>query len=107
MTEPEPGAIRLRERTAAFYLPADADLVPALLDDEANGLVRDWGLVFLPDSRVLLFDRHAPVDLARTSGSRAETSPRLEIAAGAPPARRAAGSDRAGSAGTARGCAVP
>ena len=63
-TEPEPGAIRLRERTAAFYLPADADLVPALLDDEANGLVRDWGLVFLPDSRVLLFDRHAPVDLA-------------------------------------------
>ena len=63
-TEPEPGAIRLRERTAAFYLPADADLVPALLDDEANGLVRDWGLVFLPDGRVLLFDRHAPVDLA-------------------------------------------
>jgi len=60
LTEPEPGAIRLRERTAAFYLPVDADLVPALLDDEANGLVRDWGLVFLPNGRVLLFDRHAP-----------------------------------------------
>ncbi len=80
-TEPEPGAIRLRERTAAFYLPADADLVPALLDDEANGLVRDWGLVFLPDSRVLLFDRHAPVDLADLLDAEPQASPRLELAA--------------------------
>jgi tetratricopeptide (TPR) repeat protein len=63
MTEPEPGAIRLRERTTGLYVPADADLVPALLDDEANGLVRDWGLVFLPNGRVLLFDRHTPVEL--------------------------------------------
>jgi tetratricopeptide (TPR) repeat protein len=64
-TGPEPDAIRLRARTAAFYLPADADLVPALLDDEAEGLVRDWGLVFVPDGRALLFDRHAPVDFAQ------------------------------------------
>jgi tetratricopeptide (TPR) repeat protein len=74
LLDPEPGAVRLRERAAAFYLPADADLVPALLDDEAAGMVRDWGLVFLPDCRVLLFDRHSPVDLTELLG--AEPSPR-------------------------------
>ena len=62
-TQLVPGAIRLRELTAAFYVPVDADLIPALLDDEAAGLVRDWGLVFLPDGRVLLFDRQCPIDL--------------------------------------------
>ena len=39
--------------------------MPALLDDEADGLVRDWGLVFLPGGRILRFDREAHVDLDR------------------------------------------
>ncbi len=59
-TQPMPGAIRLRELTKAFYLPADAELIPGLLDDEAAGMVRDWGLVFLPGGRTLLFDRTPP-----------------------------------------------
>src|SRR5205085_362470 len=62
-TEPTPGAIRLRERTADFYLPVDAELVPALLDDEAIALVRDDGLVFLPGGRILRFHRRAAVGL--------------------------------------------
>jgi hypothetical protein len=62
---PMPGAIRLRGLAPALYLPVDAELVPSLLDDEASGLVRDWGLVFLPAGRVLMFDRHAPVPLSR------------------------------------------
>jgi tetratricopeptide (TPR) repeat protein len=63
-TGPVPGAIRLRALCEAFYVPADAELIPALLDDEASGLVRDWGLVFLPGGRALWFDRHAPVELS-------------------------------------------
>ncbi len=47
-TVPIPGATRLRALATDFYLPVDAVLVPALLDDEAAGLVRDGGLVFLP-----------------------------------------------------------
>ena len=38
-------------------------VVPCLLDDEARGLVRDWGLVFPPGGGALLFDRHVPVEL--------------------------------------------
>jgi tetratricopeptide (TPR) repeat protein len=60
-----PGATRLRELAADFYLPVDAELVPALLDDEAAGLVRDGGLVFLPGGRILRFDRRAAIDLGR------------------------------------------
>ena len=63
-TDPAPGAVRLRARFQSLYLPVDADLVPGLLDDEASGLVRDWGLVFLPLGRTLLFDRHAPIELS-------------------------------------------
>jgi tetratricopeptide (TPR) repeat protein len=50
-----PGTIRLRSRTANLFLPVDAELVPALLDDEAAGLVRERGLIFLPGGRVLAF----------------------------------------------------
>lgn len=64
-TGPVPGAIRLRSLARDFYLPVDAELVPALLDDESDGLVRDWGLVFLPGGRILRFDREARVDLDR------------------------------------------
>ncbi len=61
---PIPGAVRLRALATNLYLPADANLVPALLDDESSGLTRDRGLVFLPDGRVLAFDPKKPVDTA-------------------------------------------
>jgi tetratricopeptide (TPR) repeat protein len=61
---PIPGAIRLRNLSASLFLPVDADLVPALLDDEAGALVRDRGLVFLPGCRVLGFDPRVPLDLS-------------------------------------------
>jgi tetratricopeptide (TPR) repeat protein len=50
-----PGAIRLRGLADNLLVPADAELVPALHDDEARGLVRARGLVFLPGGRVLAF----------------------------------------------------
>lgn len=63
-TVPVPGATRLREPSKDLFVPVDAELVPALLTDEAAGLVRDGGLVFLPGGRVLRFDRQAPIELA-------------------------------------------
>ncbi len=64
VTAPVPAAIRLRELTPGLYLPADAELIPSLLADEAAGLVRDRGLVFLQGGRVLGYDRRAPVELS-------------------------------------------
>ncbi len=60
---PVPGATRLRELGADLFVPVDAELVPSLLDDEAAGLVRDGGLVFLPGGVVLRFDRKAPLGM--------------------------------------------
>jgi tetratricopeptide (TPR) repeat protein len=65
LTEPVPGATPLRALAPDFYLPVDAALVPALLDDEAAGLVRDGGLIFLPGGRILRLHRRAPMDLGR------------------------------------------
>ena len=62
-TDPAPGVVRLRALKQSLYLPVDSELVPGLLDDEASGLVRDWGLVFLPGGRTLFYDRHAPIEL--------------------------------------------
>lgn len=59
-----PGAVRLREQAPGLLVPVDAELVPALLDDECAGLVRDGGLVFLPDGRVLRYDRRAAVAIS-------------------------------------------
>jgi tetratricopeptide (TPR) repeat protein len=59
-----PGAVRLRRLVPNLFLPADADLEPDLLDDEAAGLVRERGLLFLPGGRVLEFDPDRPVPLA-------------------------------------------
>ncbi len=56
-------AIRLRKPYERLYVPVDAELVPALLDDEARGLVRDQGLVFLPNGRVLSFEASRPLNL--------------------------------------------
>ncbi len=72
--DPLPGVTRLCELTQDFYLPVDADLVPALLDDEAAGLVRNGGLVFLPGRRILAFDRGAAIDLVGLT--KAEPRPR-------------------------------
>src|SRR5207302_9277864 len=58
------GPVRLRALADHLFLPADAELVPALLDDEARGLVREQGLVFLPHGRVLSFDPARPLDLS-------------------------------------------
>jgi tetratricopeptide (TPR) repeat protein len=60
-----PGTIRLRCLAANLFLPFDAELAPALLDDEAAGLVRDRGLIFLPGGRVLAFapDRLVTADM--------------------------------------------
>jgi tetratricopeptide (TPR) repeat protein len=62
-SEPVPGATRLRELGTDLFVPVDAELVPSLLDDEAAGLVRDGGLVFLPGGRLLRFDRTSPVGM--------------------------------------------
>jgi tetratricopeptide (TPR) repeat protein len=61
-SRPFPGAVRLRGLGDNLYLLADAELVPALLDDEAAGLGRDRGLIFLPGDRALAFDPRAPLD---------------------------------------------
>lgn len=58
-----PRTIRLRAATKNLYLPVDADLVPALLDDEAAGLVRARGLIFLPGGRVLGYAPDQPIAL--------------------------------------------
>ncbi len=59
-----PGAIRLRALARDLFLPADAELIPPLLGDEAAGLVRQRGLVFLPGPRVLAYTPEAPLPLA-------------------------------------------
>jgi tetratricopeptide (TPR) repeat protein len=48
--------IRLRALADNLFMPTGAELEPALLSDEAAGLVRSRGLVFLPGERVLGFD---------------------------------------------------
>src|SRR5688500_8627151 len=57
LNEPLPGAvggaIRLTEPARNVLLPVDAELVPALLADEAAALGRERGLIFLPEGRVL------------------------------------------------------
>src|SRR5258707_1375520 len=56
-----PGVIRLQSVADNLLIPVDAQLVPALLDDEATGLVRERGLIFLPGGRVLAFAPQEPV----------------------------------------------
>jgi hypothetical protein len=56
-----PGIIRLRRLAGNLFLPADADLVPPLLADEAEGLTRECGLVFLPGGSILGFASGKPL----------------------------------------------
>lgn len=51
-----PNSLRLRRLSENCYLPADADLVPALLPAEAVDLTARRGLVFLPNRSPLAFD---------------------------------------------------
>ncbi len=62
--EPPPGPTRLRKLAENLYLPVDAELVPALLDDEAQGLTRTRGLIFLPGNRILGFALAEPLPLS-------------------------------------------
>jgi len=55
--------IRLRALADNLFVPVDAELLPALLPDEAADLVRDRGLVFLPGDRVLEFDTSLALSL--------------------------------------------
>ena len=60
-----PGGLKLRRLSENGYLPADAQLAPALSPAEAADLTRQRGLVFLPAGRLLEFDPEAgrrPVD---------------------------------------------
>jgi tetratricopeptide (TPR) repeat protein len=56
--------IRLRRLAANLHLPVDAELLPSLLDDEAEALARQRGLVFLPGGQVLSFAPDEPVPLS-------------------------------------------
>jgi tetratricopeptide (TPR) repeat protein len=53
------GVVRLRALAENLLLPADAELEPALLPDEAAALASRRGLVFLPGGRVL---EYAPAE---------------------------------------------
>jgi hypothetical protein len=60
-----PGAIRLRALAPNFYLPVDAELTPALLEDEAKDLARRQGLVALPPDKLLSFELDRPIPIDR------------------------------------------
>ncbi len=60
-TTPVAGVVRLRSLANHLYLPVDAELTPPLLPDEAHGLTRSRGLVFLPGPRILEFAAERPI----------------------------------------------
>ncbi len=64
IARPVAGAQRLVEIGKGLFVPIDAELVPALLDDEAAGLGRDRGLVLLPGGRCWAFDPSRPLEPA-------------------------------------------
>lgn len=74
-SQPLAGLVRLRRSSTDLYVPVDAELVPALLDDEAEGLVQGRALVFPPWGGVLSFDPRHPLDLRQWL--KVEASPRL------------------------------
>jgi tetratricopeptide (TPR) repeat protein len=63
-----PGGVRLRALGTNLFLPADAELEPALLEDESSALAGKRGLVFLPGGRVLAFDPGHPLKPADLLG---------------------------------------
>jgi hypothetical protein len=63
------GALRLRDLGDNLFVPVDAELLPALLPDEAANLGRQRGLVFLPGGRALEFDPARPLPLSAVAGA--------------------------------------
>jgi tetratricopeptide (TPR) repeat protein len=59
-----PGTLRLQALCDDFFLPVHAELIPYLHEDEARALVKNQGLVFLPDGRVLGFDTGRALSIA-------------------------------------------
>ena len=57
-------ALPLRRLSENLYLAVDAELVPSLHPDEAAGLTRERGLVFLPGNRCLEFNAREPLSAA-------------------------------------------
>jgi hypothetical protein len=74
-----PPALRMRALAENLFVPADAELEPALLPDEAAGLTRSQGLVFLPGGRVFGFTPGTPLTPAALL-----EAPRLPVRAWAP-----------------------
>lgn len=72
---PVPNAVRLRRLSENCYLPADADLVPALLPAEAVDLTAKRGLIFRPNRPPLAFD---PANPLRPAAFLAVKKPRRE-----------------------------
>ncbi|MBP3954683.1 hypothetical protein J8F10_05220 [Gemmata sp. G18] len=58
-----PGAIRLRRSAGDLFVPVDANLLPALLPDEATSLTRTRGLIVTAGGTVLAFDVTAPLPI--------------------------------------------
>jgi tetratricopeptide (TPR) repeat protein len=59
--EATPPALCLQELSAHLLLPYDAELIPPLLPDEATGLVKNHGLIFLPGGKVLAYQPAEPL----------------------------------------------
>ncbi|WP_435016396.1 hypothetical protein TA3x_003962 [Tundrisphaera sp. TA3] len=72
---PPPGSARLRRLSGGIYLPADAELVPGLLDDEAEAFGRGRGVVFAPGGRTLGFDPDRPIGLPSLVVAEADAPP--------------------------------
>lgn len=64
-SRPVPGTVRLRRLSSDFFVPADGDLLPALLTDEMAALTRSHGLIVLPGGTLLAFDATAPLSVSR------------------------------------------
>jgi tetratricopeptide (TPR) repeat protein len=64
VTEWIPRTIRLRRLSGNLFVPADAELIPSLLEDELEALGRTRGLVFLPGGKVLGFAPDCPLALS-------------------------------------------
>jgi MoxR-vWA-beta-propeller ternary system domain bpX3 len=62
--EAVPHAIRLRRLSENCYLPADADLIPAIRPPEIVDLTSGRGLMYLPNRDPLAFDAAKPMSPA-------------------------------------------
>lgn len=56
-----PGTIRLRRLAGDLFVPVDADVIPALLNEEIIGLTRSQGLILLPGGAAFGFDAASPL----------------------------------------------